>query len=114
MFKDCCSTVSASRSSPLAGRIPGADVQALRQFVGQSPWAVEAVQQQLARQVVDLLSDPIRRWLRHRPLKWLGWHHHVTLVTLAYAFLRFEQARLKKNFWCDLAASTEEAAATPD
>ena len=45
---------------------------------------------------------------------WLGWHHHVTLVTLAYAFLRFEQARLQKNFWCDLAASTKEAAANPD
>ena len=43
---------------PLASRISGADVQALRQFVGQSPWAVEAVQQQLARKVVDLLSDP--------------------------------------------------------
>src|ERR1039458_1511608 len=41
---------------------------------------------------------------------WLGWHHHVTLVTLAYAFLRFEQARLKKNFWCDLAPSAQEAA----
>jgi SRSO17 transposase len=34
--------------------------------------------------------------------QWLGWHHHVCLVTLAYAFLRAEQARLKKNFWCDL------------
>lgn len=45
---------------------------------------------------------------------WLGWHHHVTLVTLAYAFLRFEQARLKKNFWCDLAASAEEAATSAD
>lgn len=45
---------------------------------------------------------------------WLGWHHHVTLVTLAYAFLRFEQARLKKNFWCDLAPSAEGAAANPD
>jgi len=43
---------------PLASRIPGADVQALRQFVGQSPWAVEAVERQLARQVVDLLSEP--------------------------------------------------------
>src|SRR5712692_7523003 len=42
---------------PMARRIPGADVQALRQFVGQSPWAVEAVERQLARQVVDLLSD---------------------------------------------------------
>jgi len=45
---------------------------------------------------------------------WLGWHHHVTLVTLAYAFLRFEQARLKKNFWCDLAASAQEAATNAD
>jgi len=45
---------------------------------------------------------------------WLGWHHHVTLVTLAYAFLRFEQARLKKNFWCDFAAGPEGAATTAD
>jgi hypothetical protein len=36
------------------------------------------------------------------------------LVTLAYAFLRFEQARLKKKLWCDLAASAQEAAANPD
>jgi len=45
---------------------------------------------------------------------WLGGHHHVTLVTLAYAFLRCEQARLKKNFWCDLAASAQKAATNPD
>jgi SRSO17 transposase len=45
---------------------------------------------------------------------WLGWHHHVTLVTLAYAFLRFEQARLKKNSWCDFAPSQEGAAAYSD
>ncbi len=45
---------------------------------------------------------------------WLGWHHHVILVTLAYAFLRFEQARLKKNSWCDFAPSEEEAATNID
>jgi len=45
---------------------------------------------------------------------WLGWHHHVTLVTLAYAFLRLEQARLKKNFWCDLAAGAEANATDSD
>ena len=28
---------------------------------------------------------------------WLGWHHHVCLVSIAYAFLRSEQARLKKT-----------------
>ena len=28
---------------------------------------------------------------------WLGWHHHVCLVSLAYAFLRSEQARVKKT-----------------
>ncbi len=38
---------------------------------------------------------------------WLGWHHHVTLVTIAYAFLQAEQARFKKNFWCDLAPNEE-------
>jgi SRSO17 transposase len=43
---------------PIASRIPGADVQALRQFVGQSPWAVEEVQRRLALKVVDLLSEP--------------------------------------------------------
>jgi SRSO17 transposase len=44
--------------------------------------------------------------------QWLGWHHHVCLVTIAYAFLRAEQARLKKNFWCDLepAPSTKTTA----
>jgi SRSO17 transposase len=42
--------------------------------------------------------------------QWLGWHHHVCLVTMAYAFLRAEQARLKKNFWCDPAGGEEKVA----
>ena len=42
---------------PMAARV-GADVQALRQFLGQSPWEVEEVQRRLARKVVDLLSEP--------------------------------------------------------
>src|SRR5215510_9565438 len=43
---------------PMANRIAKAEVQALRQFVGQSPWAVEEVQQRLAEKVVDLLGEP--------------------------------------------------------
>ena len=39
---------------------------------------------------------------------WLGWHHHVTLVSLAFAFLRTEQARAKKNFWCDTSNSAAD------
>jgi SRSO17 transposase len=35
---------------------------------------------------------------------WQGWHHHVTLVTLAYAFLTLERMGNKKNFWIDLAS----------
>lgn len=35
---------------------------------------------------------------------WQGWHHHVTLVTLAYAFLMLERSGNKKNFWIDLAS----------
>jgi SRSO17 transposase len=43
---------------PLAQRIVGADVQSLRQFVGQSPWAVEQIQQRLAEKVADLMAEP--------------------------------------------------------
>src|SRR5450631_4921961 len=43
---------------PLAERIAGADVQSLRQFVGQSPWAVEQIQQRVAEKVVDILTEP--------------------------------------------------------
>ena len=32
---------------------------------------------------------------------WTGWHHHVTLVMLAHAFLTLERLRSKKNFWVD-------------
>ncbi len=39
---------------------------------------------------------------------WLGWHHHVTLVTLAFAFLRSEQVGAKKNFWCDVANTASD------
>ena len=45
---------------------------------------------------------------------WSGWYHHVTLVTLAYAFLRSEQARTKKNSWCDLAENTPESPSSSD
>ena len=34
---------------------------------------------------------------------WQGWHHHVTLVCLAYAFLLLERQRHKKNFAPDFA-----------
>jgi len=40
---------------------------------------------------------------------WLGWHHHVTLVSLAFCFLRSEQARSKKNSWCELADDAPDA-----
>jgi SRSO17 transposase len=32
---------------------------------------------------------------------WTGWHHHVTLVMLAHAFLTLETLRAQKNFWVD-------------
>ena len=32
---------------------------------------------------------------------WQGWHHHVTMVMVAHAFLTLETLRAKKNFWVD-------------
>ena len=48
---------------PIAERISGADVQALRQFLSQSPWEVAEVQRRLALKVVDTLSEP-ELWIR--------------------------------------------------
>jgi hypothetical protein len=45
---------------------------------------------------------------------WLGWHHHVTLVSLAFAFLRSEQNRSKKNFWLDAADDAPATAGWAD
>ena len=35
---------------------------------------------------------------------WQGFHHHVTLVTIAYVFLMLQRMGNKKNFWIDLAS----------
>jgi hypothetical protein len=43
--------------APMVARLPGADMQALRQSVGQSPWEVKQVQRRLAHTVVDLLRN---------------------------------------------------------
>jgi len=43
---------------------------------------------------------------------WLGWHHHVTLVSMAFAFLRSEQVQAKKNFWCDVDNAAPDASVT--
>jgi len=40
---------------------------------------------------------------------WTGWHHHVTLVSMAYAFLVLERARAKKNFVADVAPAPAPA-----
>jgi SRSO17 transposase len=34
---------------------------------------------------------------------WQGWHHHVTMIMLAFSFLTLESLWLKKNFWTTLA-----------
>src|SRR5215471_5212381 len=47
---------------PLAGRVPGANMQALQQFVGQSPWAWEPVRRLLARRMEQELR-PAAAWI---------------------------------------------------
>ncbi len=44
---------------------------------------------------------------------WPGWHHHVTLVSMAYAFLVLERARAKKNLPADLAPDPAPAPGAP-
>lgn len=47
---------------PLAERVPGGNVQALQQFVGQSPWAWEPVRRLLAQQMDEELL-PATAWI---------------------------------------------------
>ncbi len=73
----------------------GAQLVGLRRLVkiARARWRVEMDYRELKEELgLDHYEG------RH----WLGWHHHVTLVTMAFAFLRSEQACVKKNFWCDL------------
>ena len=42
---------------------------------------------------------------------WTGWHHHVTLVSMAYAFLVLERARANKTLVADVAADPAPAPA---
>jgi SRSO17 transposase len=76
-------------------QIPG-----LRRFVriAKARWRIELDYRELKEELgLDHYEG------RH----WLGWHHHVCLVSLAFVFLRSEQARVKKNFWCDFAEGEE-------
>ena len=44
---------------PMASRLPGADVQALRQFVSQSPWPEQPVQEALAFKLLERLKPEV-------------------------------------------------------
>jgi SRSO17 transposase len=58
----------------------------------KSRWKIEQDYQQLKE---ELGLD------HYEGRNWTGWHHHVTLVMLAHAFLTLEMLRNKKNFWVD-------------
>jgi SRSO17 transposase len=66
----------------------------LRRLVraAKSRWKIEQDYQQLKE---ELGLD------HYQGRSWRGWHHHVTLVMLAHAFLTLENLRGKKNFWVD-------------
>lgn len=75
-------------------------------FDGQTPGICQVVRTARARWRIELDYREMKEELgldHFEGRQWLGWHHHVTLVTLAYAFLQTERARIKKNFWCNLA-----------
>lgn len=73
------------------------------------------------KQMVELAHARWRVELDYREMKdelgldhfegrhWLGFHHHVTLVSIAYAFLRCEQLRSKKSRYADAANGPPEA-----
>jgi len=59
---------------------------------------------ELKDELGSITSSGRTGWAGITMLPWSRWR----------MLLRFEQARLKKNFWCDLAASGPEAATNSD
>jgi SRSO17 transposase len=100
---------------------PSAEEKPTKYWLGQLGFKTPGL-----RRLVRIAHSRWRIELDYRELKdelgldhyegrqWMGWHHHVTLVSMAYAFLRAEQARLKKNFWCDLASGAPQTSSQID
>lgn len=92
----------------------------LAQLGGQSLGLRRLVKTARARWRVEMDYRELKEELgldHYEGRHWLGWHHHVTLVSMAFAFLRTEQAKAKKNSWCDVddtAADSSAAAAAAD
>jgi SRSO17 transposase len=81
-------------------------VATLRRLVcwAKSRWRIEQDYRQLKREL----------GLDHFEGRgWRGWHHHVTLVSVAYGFLVLEALRRKKNFWMDPATDAPGDPAPP-
>jgi SRSO17 transposase len=79
-------------------------------FGDQSPGLLQIVRIARSRWRIELDYRELKEELgldHYEGRHWLGWHHHVMLVTMAYAFLRTEHLRLKKNFWCDFAPDSK-------
>lgn len=89
-------------------------------------WLAEVPGQALGlRRLVRLAKGRWRIEMDYRELKeevgldhfegrsWKGWHHHVTLVSLAYAFLSLETLRSKKNSILDPSPDSTEPPSSP-
>ena len=114
------------------GPLPGAPVQLLIEWPNDAPapikyWVAEVQGEALGlRRFVRLAKGRWRIEQDYRELKdelgfdhfegrsWPGWHHHVTLASMAYAFLVLETLRRKKNGANDAARRAAGAAGAVD
>lgn len=78
---------------------PGTDLASLVRMV-KIRWWIEQGYQQLKD---ELGLD------HYEGRRWQGWHHHVTLTMMAFAFLALERLRLKKNFWATVTPADDPA-----
>jgi SRSO17 transposase len=64
-----------------------------------------AIEQFFQRAKTDLGLD------HYEGRSWRGFHHHLVLAAVAYAFVTVMHLRSKKNFWCDVGSGVASDAA---
>ena len=85
---------------PMAARLPDGNVQAMQQFVGQSPWDHSPVRKKLAERMVDAMVPAVAWIVDDTGFPKQGKHSVGLPVSIRALWAKWETARLRyRSIW---------------